>query len=81
MLFTLKVIRPSENALSKIFETEATNFSRVIQSVSSKRRLQQLFVEDKPMKLLNDNLQEGLNRCDLQINEELKESVNNLMER
>ena len=57
--------------LRKVKKNGATNFSRVIPNdLKTKTKLQLIFVEGKPMKLLNDNLQERLNRCNFQINED-----------
>ena len=76
LLFLNSWLRHSTNDQPlKIFEKSkkngATNFSRVIPNVlKTKTKLQLIFVEGKPMKLLNDNLQERLNRCNFQINED-----------
>ena len=45
--------------------------------MAEKTKLQQLFVESKPVKLLNNNLQARLKRCNLEANEEVRETINN----
>ena len=66
---------------AKLQQLFATFFEEYFTVLKTKAKLQQLFVEGKLKKLLKDNLQPKLKRCNFKINEEEKETISSLMER
>ena len=75
-LYLMKFTLPNLSTLSKLFQTEGLNFSRIIPCLEkTKRKIMSVANENQALKESEKDLAERLRLCDIELTDFMKQSI------